>query len=194
MGAGRADRVPLEILAGRPEGGRDVSVAASPYVRIIERILPRLSHINPAVVFSAIKLVLKMLDHIKDEDIVQGLHAKLSPSLSRLLVINNSAVTLLSWTQPEIKYVILKNIFHILQKRPDFLQNKIKQFFCSFNEPYYIKNEKLEILCRVCDSKNFEVVLTEIKLYITESDPNFVRKSIKVLCSIAIRFRESVNE
>lgn len=29
---------------------------------IIERILPRLSHINPAVVFSAIKLVIKYLD------------------------------------------------------------------------------------------------------------------------------------
>lgn len=37
---------------------------------IIERILPRLSHINPAVVFSAIKLTIKYLDHIKTDQII----------------------------------------------------------------------------------------------------------------------------
>jgi len=65
---------------------------------IIERILPRLSHINPAVVFSSVKVVMRYLDHIDSEDVVKHLCSKLTPSL----------VSLLSWDKHEIKFIILK--------------------------------------------------------------------------------------
>ena len=48
---------------------------------IIDRILPRLSHINPAVVFSAIKLIIKFLDYINSPDAIRTLCKKLNPSL-----------------------------------------------------------------------------------------------------------------
>lgn len=35
------------------------------YFSIIERILPRLSHINPAVALSALKLVLKYINFLE---------------------------------------------------------------------------------------------------------------------------------
>lgn len=35
-------------------------------------------------------------------------------------------------------------------------------------------------------------VVGELKLYVQEPDPNFVSKSIKALCSIAIKYKLSV--
>lgn len=40
---------------------------------IVERVLPRLSLINPAVVFSGIKVVLKFMDFITSVEIVKHL-------------------------------------------------------------------------------------------------------------------------
>lgn len=36
---------------------------------IIERILPRLAHNNPAVILAAVKVILKSLDKLKDKEI-----------------------------------------------------------------------------------------------------------------------------
>lgn len=49
--------------------------------RIIERITPRFSHINPAVVFSAIKVTIKYLDFLKSQDLTKTIIKRLAPSL-----------------------------------------------------------------------------------------------------------------
>jgi AP-1 complex subunit beta-1 len=38
---------------------------------IIERILPRLSHNNPAVILAAVKVIMKSLDKIKEKELKQ---------------------------------------------------------------------------------------------------------------------------
>jgi vesicle coat complex subunit len=38
--------------------------------KIVERVLPRLSHVNSAVVLSAVKVVLRMMDVVGNEDLV----------------------------------------------------------------------------------------------------------------------------
>ncbi|EAS00364.2 adaptin amine-terminal region family protein (macronuclear) [Tetrahymena thermophila SB210] len=151
---------------------------------IVERVLPRLSLINPAVVFSAIKVVIKFMDYITSVDIVKNLSAKISQNL----------ISLISWQQPQIQYVVLKCVPHILQKRPGIMEKNIKVFFCNINEPYYIKNEKLDILAKICDNKNYESVLNEIKEYVNEPDPDFVRRSISSLSTIAIKFERAVDK
>jgi vesicle coat complex subunit len=45
---------------------------------IIERILPRLSHINPSVVFAAIKIIVKYLDFIDNLDSIKSFTKKIS--------------------------------------------------------------------------------------------------------------------
>ncbi|KAL4503342.1 hypothetical protein ABPG72_000948 [Tetrahymena utriculariae] len=151
---------------------------------IVERVLPRLSLINPAVVFSAIKVVIKFMDYITSVDIVKNLSQKISQNL----------ISLISWQQPQIQYVVLKCVPHILQKRPGIMEKNIKVFFCNINEPYYIKNEKLDILAKICDNKNYESVLNEIKEYVNEPDPDFVRRSISSLSTIAIKFERAVDK
>ena len=43
------------------------------------------------------------------------------------------------------QYVALRNINLIVQKRPSILANEMKVFFCKYNDPIYVKMEKLEV-------------------------------------------------
>jgi|TARA_B100001142_G_scaffold330259_1_gene397392 vesicle coat complex subunit len=54
-------------------------------------------------------------------------------------------VTLLS-AEAEIQYIALRNINLIIEKYPNILQNEIKVFFCKYNDPIYVKHEKLETM------------------------------------------------
>lgn len=73
-------------------------------------------------------------------------------------------------------------------------ENEVKVFFCSFNEPYYIKYEKLDIMVRICDSKNFGQVLNEFLIYLNEADPHFVRKTIKSIGKIALLYDKAIEK
>ncbi|ANQ08691.1 AP complex subunit beta [Plasmodium coatneyi] len=148
--------------------------------RVLERILPRLSHANSAVVLSSIKVILSLLDKINDKEFIKNVHKKLSPSL----------VTLLS-AEPEIQYIALRNINLITQKLPHMLVDKINMFFCKYNEPAYVKMEKLDIIIRLVSDKNVDLVLYELKEYSTEVDVEFVKKSVRAIGSCAIKLPQS---
>ncbi|KNG78219.1 beta adaptin protein [Plasmodium falciparum IGH-CR14] len=148
--------------------------------RVLERILPRLSHANSAVVLSSIKVILCLLDKINDKEFIKNVHKKLSPSL----------VTLLS-AEPEIQYIALRNINLITQKLPNMLSDKINMFFCKYNEPAYVKMEKLDIIIRLVSDKNVDLVLYELKEYSTEVDVEFVKKSVRAIGSCAIKLPQS---
>ena len=49
-------------------------------------------------------------------------------------------------------------------------------FFCKYNDPIYVKMEKLEIMIKLASDKNIDQVLLEFKEYATEVDVDFVRK------------------
>jgi AP-1 complex subunit beta-1 len=38
-------------------------------------------------------------------------------------------------------------------------ENNIKMFYCKFNDPVYVKLEKIEILIKVADKANSEQIL-----------------------------------
>ena len=95
-------------------------------------------------------------------------------------------VTLLS-SEPEIQYVSLRNINLIVQKRPSILAHEIKVFFCKYNDPIYVKMEKLEIIIRLVTERNIDQVLLEFKEYAQEVDVDFVRKSVRAIGRCAIK-------
>ena len=103
---------------------------------IVERVTPRLVHQNPAVVLSAVKIVMMYMDAIGSQEIIANFCRKLAPPL----------ITLAQASQPEVQYVALRNIALVVQKRPNLLSHKIKVFFCKYNDPIYVKMEKLDIL------------------------------------------------
>ena len=148
---------------------------------ICERITPRLAHANAAVVLSAVKVLMKYMEMMgQDTDFVNNLVKKLSPPL----------VTLLS-SEPEVQYVALRNINLIIQKRPDILKHEMKVFFVKYNDPIYIKLEKLDIMIRLTSQANIAQVLSELKEYATEVDVDFVRKSVRAIGRCAIKVEAS---
>ncbi|TID23355.1 putative ap-2 complex subunit beta protein [Venturia nashicola] len=143
---------------------------------LAERISPRLSHSNSAVVLTCIRVVLYLMNYIADQKVIASLCHKLSPPL----------VTLLS-KGPEIQYLALRNALLILQRRPEILRNDIRVFFCKYNDPIYVKVTKLELLFMLATEKNIKEVLTELREYATEIDMDFVRKSVRAIGKLAIK-------
>jgi AP-1 complex subunit beta-1 len=72
-------------------------------------------------------------------------------------------VTLLTTKEPEIQYVALRNINLIIQRRPQILAHELRVFFIKYNDPIYVKMEKLEIMIMLATEKNMEQLLNEFK-------------------------------
>ena len=119
---------------------------------LADRIAPRLSHTNSAVVLTCIRVILYLMNYISSEKTVASLCSKLSPPL----------VTLLS-KGPEIQYLALRNALLILQRRPEVLRNDIRVFFCKYNDPIYVKVTKLELMFMLTTKDNISVVLAELR-------------------------------
>ncbi|KAK7308918.1 hypothetical protein RJT34_05257 [Clitoria ternatea] len=147
---------------------------------IVERVTPRLQHANCAVVLSAVKMILLQMELITSTDVVRNLCKKMAPPL----------VTLLS-AEPEIQYVALRNINLIVQRRPTILAHEIKVFFCKYNDPIYVKMEKLEIMIKLASDRNIDQVLLEFKEYATEVDVDFVRRAVRAIGRCAIKLERA---
>lgn len=52
----------------------------------------------------------------------------------------------------------LRNIDLIVQSVPGILSHEVKVFFCKYNDPIYVKTEKLEIMIKLADEKNIDQV------------------------------------
>ena len=144
---------------------------------IMERVGPRLAHETAAVTISAVRVIIQMM-HKVDRDCKSRFAKKLAPpivSMSLLLEM------------PEVQYVALRNIKLILQKMPGLLTSEFKVFFCKYNDPLYVKMEKLDLMVQIVNDKNYESVLAELHEYAQEVDVEFVRKSIRSIGLTAIK-------
>ena len=145
---------------------------------VVERVTPRLQHANCAVVLSAVKVIMSQMRSITSSpETTRALVRKLAPPL----------VTLLG-AECEIQYVALRNINLIVQKYPEMLTGEIKVFFCKYNDPIYVKQEKLETMVKLSSEANIDQVLLEFKEYATEVDVDFVRKAVRAIgrCAVSI--------
>ncbi|KAF9047182.1 Adaptor protein complex beta subunit [Hymenopellis radicata] len=143
---------------------------------ICERVVPQFQHANGAVVLAAVKVIMIHMRDVRREELVKQLVRKMAPPL----------VTLLS-SPPEVQWVALRNINLLLQKRSDILQNEMRVFFCKYNDPLYVKVEKLDIMVRLAGENNVDALLSELKEYASEVDVDFVRKSIKAIGQAAVK-------
>ncbi|KKF97065.1 AP-1 complex subunit beta [Ceratocystis platani] len=151
-------------------------------ILLAERIAPRLSHSNSAVVLTCIRVMLYLMNYIDDQNQITALCRKLSPPLVTLLAKG-----------PEVQYLALRNALLILQRRPEVLRNDIRVFFCKYNDPIYVKVTKLELIFMLANEKNIDEVLTELREYATEIDVHFVRKSVRAIGKLAIKIESAAN-
>jgi vesicle coat complex subunit len=92
-----------------------------------------------------------------------------------------------------VQYVALRNIDLLLQKQPDILNKELRVFFCKYNDPPYVKFQKLEIMVRIANDRNVDQLLAELKEYALEVDMDFVRRAVKAIGQVAIKI-ESASE
>lgn len=156
---------------------------SSEALMLAERIAPRLSHSNSAVVLTCIRVILYLMNYIADQKQISALCRKLSPPLVTLLAKG-----------PEIQYLALRNALLILQRRPEVLRNDIRVFFCKYNDPIYVKVTKLELIFMLATPQNISEVLTELREYATEIDVHFVRKSVRAIGKLAIKIEPAARQ
>ena len=150
---------------------------------VIEAVLPRLNHVNQSVVMSAIKVILKFMDLIDDINKVKSYCKKLTNSIMSILI-----------SYPEIQYVLLRSLHAIVIKRPMLLDKEYKYFYVQYNDPIYIKLEKVDILYKLTDKKNYEYIINEFTSYaLTETDPELIRKSIKYIGYVGYKYESSLD-
>jgi len=137
--------------------------------------------VNPSVVLAAVKVVFLHMKNLNPELVNQYLK-KMAPPL----------VTLVA-SAPEVQYVALRNIDLLLQAKPDILSKELRVFFCKYNDPPYVKLQKLEIMVRIANDKNVDQLLAELKEYGAEVDMDFVRRAVKAIGQVAIKI-ESASE
>lgn len=143
---------------------------------MIERIIPRLQHANPAVVLSAIRIIVNLIPVLNSMEKTTFLIKKMSGPL----------VTLLT-AQPELQFVALRNISLLIHEFPSLFSGEVKVFFVSYADPLYVKIEKLDILVRITDEANGSIVLPELVEYAGEVDVIFSQKAVEAVGRIALR-------
>lgn len=149
--------------------------------KMIEIVIPKLQHANQAVVMSAIHLL-----------VLQGLESKVLPENHQLRTVilrklSSPLISILSPPNPsEIQYAALRNVNLLVQEYPKLFGTEINAFFCSYNDPQYVKLEKLEIIGKIVDDGNIDRVLPEMSEYAKDVDSEIVKKAIKVLSKCAL--------
>ncbi|RFU27907.1 hypothetical protein B7463_g8452, partial [Scytalidium lignicola] len=146
---------------------------------ICERVTPQFQHVNPSVVLAAVKVVFLHMKII-NPDLTRQYLKKMAPPL----------VTLVA-SAPEVQYVALRNIDLLLQANPDILSKELRVFFCKYNDPPYVKLQKLEIMVRIANEKNVDQLLSELKEYALEVDMDFVRRAVKAIGQAAIKIESA---
>ncbi|KAG0258353.1 hypothetical protein BG011_003345 [Mortierella polycephala] len=59
-------------------------------------------------------------------------------------------------------------------------------FFYKYNDPSYVRREKLEIIIRLCNDRNIDPILFELKEHASEVNVDFIRKSVYAIGRCAI--------
>ena len=166
---------------------------------LAERVAPRLQHANCAVVLAAAKVLLRCAEVLPAPS-AAALRRKLAPPL----------VTLLS-AEPEVQYVALRNMQLIAAADSDAaatiassssssepsqpyqptLAHEVRAFFCKYNDPSYVKLEKLYLVVALASEKTVDQVLLELREYSTEVDVEFARKAVRAVGALAVRLENA---
>lgn len=146
---------------------------------LIDRFIPLLKNNNPAVVVGSFRCIFLYMD--KANRSPQELFTQIIPPF----------ITLVSNADTEVQYVVLRTLSLFVQKFPRALARQLRVFFCKYNEPSYVKMQKLDIIVTVASSTNVQLVLNELSEYCNSVDVAFVQKSIKCIGTLAIKLESA---
>lgn len=70
----------------------------------------------------------------------------------------------------------------------------MRVFFCKYNDPVYVKLEKIDILVKVADEKNVDPILAELKEYSGDIDTELVKRSVKAIGQIILKVDKAASK
>ncbi|EAY04864.1 Adaptin N terminal region family protein [Trichomonas vaginalis G3] len=149
---------------------------------LIERFATLMMSSNPAVVIGAFKCIFIYMEY-DIHDIGEILTKVLPPLLA-----------LVGSTPPEIQFVLLRTLSLFSQKYPKSLASSIATFYCKYNDPSYIKVEKLSIISNIVVEGTLRTALDELQEYCNDIDVHFAKKAIKTLSQIALKFENAATK
>eukprot|EP00834_Sanchytrium_tribonematis_P006317 NODE_455_length_7230_cov_0.733277.p1 type:complete len:871 gc:universal NODE_455_length_7230_cov_0.733277:3698-1086(-) len=149
---------------------------------ISEKVSARLQHQNPSVVLTAIRLIIISLLFLQKDT------SQKEFTDNMLKKLKGPLVTLLSTNVPELIFSFLRNMHVIVEQFPTLLNGDLRPFFVKYNDPPYVKLEKLSLLRKLANDESIESVLTELKEYASEVDIEFVGEAIYSFECIALKF------
>jgi AP-1 complex subunit beta-1 len=160
----------LDALAASPPA--DPAAADA----VAERVAPRLQHANAAVALSAVKVLLLCARVMPDGAPRDALLAKVAPPLVTLLAAD-----------PELQYVALRNVQLVAALHPACLAHEVRAFFVKYNDPPYVKAEKLDAMVALANDASVDAVLAELREYAAEVDVDFARRAVRAVGALAVR-------
>nr|GMD44254.1 beta-adaptin-like protein A [Ipomoea batatas] len=158
----------------------------------------RLQHANGAVVLATIKLFLQLT--LSMTDVHQQLLGAAEIIEICLRTLDNfefgsrvyerikaPLLTLVSSGSPEQSYAVLSHLHLLVMRAPYVFSSDYKHFYCQYNEPFYVKKLKLEMLTAVANESNTYEIVTELCEYAANVDIPIARESIRAVGKIALQ-------
>ncbi|KAL8499231.1 hypothetical protein ACS0TY_022274 [Phlomoides rotata] len=142
---------------------------------IMNLLEDRLQHANGAVVLATIKEFLHMT--LSMTDVHQQVYERIKAPL----------LTLVSSGSPEQSYAVLSHLHLLVMRAPYIFSSDYKHFYCQYNEPFYVKKLKLEMLTAVANESNTYEIVTELCEYVANVDIPMARESIRAVGKIALQ-------
>jgi vesicle coat complex subunit len=142
---------------------------------IMNLLEDRLQHANGAVVLATIKLFLQLT--LSMTDVHQQVYERIKAPL----------LTQVSSGSSEQSYAILSHLHLLVMRAPMLFSSDYKHFYCQYNEPFYVKKLKLEMLTAVANESNTYEIVTELCEYAANVDIPMARESIRAVGKIALQ-------
>ena len=54
-------------------------------------------------------------------------------------------------------------------------------FYCKFNDPVYVKLEKIDVLVKVVNDSNVEAILGELKEYTNDMEVEIIKRAVRAI-------------
>ncbi|KAL4579665.1 hypothetical protein LXL04_015821 [Taraxacum kok-saghyz] len=130
---------------------------------IMNLLEDRLQHANGAVVLATIKLFLQLT--LSMTDVHQQVYERIKAPL----------LTLVSSGSPEQSYAVLSHLHILVMRAPMLFASDYKHFYCQYNEPFYVKKLKLDMLTAVANESNtYEIGKAVGKIALEQYDVNAI--------------------
>lgn len=147
---------------------------------IMNLLEDRLQHANGAVVLATIKLFLQLT--LSMTDVHQQVYERIKAPL----------LTQVSSGSPEQSFAVLSHLHVLVMRVPMLFSTDYKHFYCQYNEPFYVKKLKLEMLTAVANENNTYEIVTELCEYAANVDIPMARESIRAVGKIALQLSNSM--